>query len=46
MAAKTKERKEEDFQEVADKYAHGAIESITEMVNALEHAQECDGTND
>jgi hypothetical protein len=34
--------KEEDFQKVADKYAVSAMESIRDMVEALEHAESCE----
>lgn len=32
------------LQEQANKYAHGAIAGLREMLDALAHAQECDGT--
>ena len=36
---------ERDFQDVTNKYAHNSISILKEMVEALEHAQECDGTD-
>ena len=34
--------KEKDFQQVADEYAQSALESIRDMVEALEHAESCE----
>jgi hypothetical protein len=35
-----------EFQEKANKYAESAISSLREMLDALNHARECDGQND
>ena len=45
MATKTKSAPspERNFQEVANDYAKRSIESLREMIQALEHAEECDG---
>lgn len=43
--SKTKETEpEKDFQTKANEYAETSIENLREMVFALEHAQECEGT--
>lgn len=38
--------REQDFQKAANDYAKIAIGNIREMVNAVEHAGECDGTTE
>lgn len=43
---KTKAEPEKDFQTQANEYAKIAISNIREMVAAMEHAAECDGTTE
>lgn len=37
---------DKEFQKQANKYAKGSIESMRDDLDALEHARECDGTED
>lgn len=42
MAKRKVKRNDEDFQKVADEYAKRSVENIRDMVEALEHAEECE----
>lgn len=43
---KATQEKEKDFQEVANEYARHSIAGMRDDLDALEHARECDGTDD